>query len=217
MLKHILICGHLKSQVINILALIILFLSKVRSKLLMYVYRHLFSSHGSNFIFDPFSVFTYKNISVGDDVYIGPGASFLSTETFIKLGNKIMFGPNVSIITGDHNSSVIGKYMFDVKDKLPENDQPVIIQDDVWVGANVVILKGVTIGTGSIIAAGSVVTKSVAPYSICAGVPARLIKNRFSESDLAIHQKGLNINLVAKTVSQNLKTESENLEYPTLQ
>jgi acetyltransferase-like isoleucine patch superfamily enzyme len=71
-----------------------------------------------------------------------------------------------------------------VAEKLPENDQPVVIEDDVWAGAHVIILKGVTIGHGSIIAAGSVVTKSFPPYSIIGGVPARLIKMRFSEDQI---------------------------------
>ncbi|CAG0905860.1 unnamed protein product, partial [Darwinula stevensoni] len=80
-----------------------------------------------------------------------------------------MFGPNVTIMGGNHNTSVIGAFMYDVREKLPENDQPVIIEDDVWVGTGVIILKGVTIGKGSIIAAGSVVTKSCKPYSILGG------------------------------------------------
>ena len=58
---------------------------------------------------------------------------------------------------------------------------PVVIEDDVWIGANVTILKGVTIGHGSVIAAGAVVTQSFPPYSIIGGVPARLLKQRFTE------------------------------------
>ena len=56
-----------------------------------------------------------------------------------------------------------------------------IIEDGVWIGANVTILKGVTIGRGSVVAAGAVVTKSCAPYSIIGGIPARLLKMRFTE------------------------------------
>lgn len=64
---------------------------------------------------------------------------------------------------------------MDVSDneKLPNNDLPVVIEDDVWCGANVTILKGVTIGHGSVVAAGAVVTKSFPPYSIIGGVPKR--------------------------------------------
>ncbi len=84
--------------------------------------------------------------------------------------------------------------MIDIKDKLPENDLDVVIEEDVWVGANVIILKGVTIGRGSVIAAGSIVTKNVEPYSIYAGVPARKIKERFSEEEISEHEKLMAIN-----------------------
>jgi len=66
-------------------------------------------------------------------------------------------------------------------EKLPENDQPVVIEEDVWCGANVTILKGVHIGKGSVIAAGAVVIRDVGEYEIWGGVPAKKIKNRFSD------------------------------------
>ena len=63
-----------------------------------------------------------------------------------------------------------------------------------WCGANVVILKGVTIGRSSIIAAGYVVTKSVPPYSIVAGVPAKVIRRKWNEEDIEKHEQFLNNN-----------------------
>ena len=78
---------------------------------------------------------------------------------------------------------------MDSKEKLPENDAPVIIEDDVWTGANVTILKGVTIGRGSVIAAGAVVTKSFPHYSIIGGVPAKLIKMRFTPEEIVEHER----------------------------
>lgn len=66
-----------------------------------------------------------------------------------------------------------------------------VIEDDVWCGANVTILKGVTIGRGSIVAAGAVVTKSFPPYSIIGGVPAKLIKKRFSVGEAEENDKKL--------------------------
>ena len=82
-----------------------------------------------------------------------------------------MFGPNCSIITGDHRIDIVGKYMSEVTvaEKLPENDLPVTIEGDNWIGANAIILKGVTVGTGSVVAAGSVVIHNVPPYSIVGG------------------------------------------------
>ena len=62
------------------------------------------------------------------------------------------------------------------------------IEDDVWCGANVTILKGVTIGRGSIVAAGAVVTKSFPPYSIIGGVPAKLLNHRFTKEQIIEHE-----------------------------
>ena len=66
---------------------------------------------------------------------------------------------------------------------------PIVIEDGVWCGANVTILKGVTIGKDSIVAAGAVVTKSFPPYSIIGGVPAKLLKNRFTEEQIQEHER----------------------------
>lgn len=88
---------------------------------------------------------------------------------------------------GDYNTSDIGKYMYDINEKLPENDQPVVIKDDVWIGSGVIILKGVTIGEGSIIAAGALVNKDINPYSIVGGVPAKILKMRFDKSQINEH------------------------------
>ena len=66
---------------------------------------------------------------------------------------------------------------------------PIVIEDGVWCGANVTILKGVTIGKDSIVAAGAVVTKSFPPYSIIGGVPAKLLKKRFTEEQIQEHER----------------------------
>lgn len=132
-----------------------------------------------------------SNIHVGDHVSFGAGTRILTTRAKVILGNYIMFGPGVTIITGDHRTDVVGKYMIEIKDseKLPENDMDVVIEDDVWLGANSVILKGVTIGRGSIIASGAVVTKSIPPYSIVGGVPAKVLKARFTEQEIEQHER----------------------------
>lgn len=132
-----------------------------------------------------------ENLSIGNGCSIPKGSTFYCTRAELKIGNKVIFGPNPTIITGDHRIDIVGKYIIDVSDneKMPENDAPVIIEDDVWFGANVVVLKGVTIGRGSVVAAGSVVTKSCSPYSIIGGVPAKLIKMRFSPEQIEEHER----------------------------
>ncbi|WP_278887851.1 acyltransferase [Leyella stercorea] len=132
------------------------------------------------------------NMSIGDGSSIPKGSTFYCTEAPLTIGKKVIFGPHPTIITGDHRIDVIGKYIMDSNEKLSENDAPVVIEDDVWCGANVTILKGVTIGRGSVVAAGAVVTKSFPPYSIIGGVPARLLKRRFTDEQIVEHEKMLN-------------------------
>lgn len=153
--------------------------------------KSMFNSCGKNVIFYPFDSFSYSNISIGDYVFIGKGAVFHSSESIINIGNKVMFGPRVTIIGGNHNTAEVGKYMFDVKNKRADDDMPVVVEDDVWVGAGVTILKGTTIGRGSIVAAGSVVRKTVPPYSIIAGVPAKVINTRFDHETIILHEEQL--------------------------
>lgn len=173
----------------RLLGLTIIFVSKCFSRLLMYAMRSMFKKCGKKVLFSPYDHFTFKTIELGDYVAIGPGASFIASESSITIGNKVMFGPGVTIRGGNHNTSVIGKYMYDVREKRPEDDVPVVIEDDVWVGTNVTILKGVRVGRGSIIAAGAVVNKNVPPYSIVAGVPAKVIKMRWSREEIQKHEE----------------------------
>ena len=127
------------------------------------------------------------NLSVGDSTSIPKGSTIYCTEAPCVIGKKVLFGPHPTIITGDHRIDILGKYIADVTveekfvDGVNVYDQPVVIEDDVWVGANVTILKGVTIGHGSVVAAGAVVTKSCPPYSIIGGVPAKVLRKRFEK------------------------------------
>ncbi len=134
-----------------------------------------------------------ENLSIGEGTSIPRGSTFYCTRAPLTIGKKVIFGPHPTIITGDHRIDVIGKHIMDVLDeeKLPENDAPVVIEDGVWCGANVTILKGVTIGRGSIVAAGAVITKKMPPYSIIGGVPAKVLKFRFSVDEVMEHEKGL--------------------------
>ena len=135
--------------------------------------------------------FTWQNVYIGDDVSIGPNAMLMCTRAKIKIGNHVMFGPNVSMITGGHRIDVLGRYMISIKnnEKLPENDKDIILKGDNWIGANATILKGVTVGEGAVVAAGAVVTKDIPPFTIWGGVPAKQIGERFNSEAIAIHKK----------------------------
>lgn len=158
----------------------------------MLLLRSAFKRHGVNFLFDPRDFFTFNTIEVGDDVSIGGGAMLMASESKILIGNKVLFGPKVTIVGGNHNTTVVGKFMYDVHEKRPCDDQDVIFEDDIWVGSCAVILKGVKVGRGSIIAAGAVVNKEVEPYTIVGGVPARQIGLRFNNlEDIMKHEEAL--------------------------
>lgn len=133
----------------------------------------------------------HSNIYMGDHIYIGPRSLIYSTGAKLKIDGHFVAGPGLSIITGDHRINYVGKWIDEVKgnDKLPENDMDVHIEEDVWCGANVTILKGVTLHKGCIVAAGAVVTRDVLPYMIVGGVPARVISRRFSNEQIQQHEQ----------------------------
>ena len=150
---------------------------------------------GKNVSFNPLnSDFIYRHVTIGDNVQIGPHASFIASIAFIHIGNKVRFGPHVTIRGGNHRYDIPCKFLYDytLSDKKAEDDEDVIVQDDVWIGTNVTILKGTTIGRGSIVAAGALCNKSVLPYTIVGGVPAKIIGLRFPKfSDVLLHESYL--------------------------
>ncbi len=165
---------------------------RVYNKIYTPLYKRRFLHCGTNVHFSPIdSHFSYESIHIGNHVSIGYGADMIATRSKIIIGNHVVFAPKVSIRGGDHRTDLVGAYIDTVNDsmKLPENDKDVIFEGDNWIGMNVIILKGVTVGKGSIIAAGAVVNKSVPPYSVVGGVPAKVIKFRFTPSQIIEHEK----------------------------
>jgi acetyltransferase-like isoleucine patch superfamily enzyme len=114
-----------------------------------------------------------EGLIIGNNVGIAQNC-FIQVRGKVVIGNDVMFGPGVSIFSEDHGFSDINIPMIE----QPEIRRGVIIEDNVWVGTRAVILDGVTVGRGSIIAAGSIVKSSVPPFSIVAGVPGKVIKSR---------------------------------------
>lgn len=154
-----------------------------------------------------------ENLSIGDGTSIPKGSTFYCTRASLTIGKKVIFGPKPTIITGDHRIDIIGKFIIDVTDdeKLPSQDAPVVIEDDCWIGANVTILKGVTIGRGCVIAAGAIVTKYLPPYSIAGGVPAKVLKYRFTPEQIIEHEKALYTEEKRLTLDQIAKSR-ENIK-----
>lgn len=106
-------------------------------------------------------------LEIGDDTFVNNGTS-LSASTHIKIGSRVNIAPHCTIIDNDFHGTVD-------RDGPPKM-APIVIEDDAWLGTRVTVLKGVTIGKGSVIASGAVVTKDIPPGVLAGGVPARVIK-----------------------------------------
>jgi len=135
-----------------------------------------------------------RHLTIGKDVVIGM-QNFIAVNG--SIGNGVLISSQVGIIGKyDHDASSVGvpisraPWVFD-KSSAQLSDGEVHIEDDVWVGFGAIILSGVRIGRGSIVAAGALVTKDVAPYSIVVGNPARKIGSRFSPEHIEAHEQGL--------------------------
>ena len=118
-----------------------------------------------NAIFSP-------NVSLGDYSGIGVNARIYGT---CRIGDHVMMGADCTVITRNHRSDRVDVPMMQ---QGFEEERPVVIGDDVWIGDRVTILPGVHIGRGCIIGAGAVVTKDIPEYTVAAGVPARVIRYR---------------------------------------
>lgn len=174
--------------IIKLLQAIPFFIDKILSP----IYKRCMKHCGKDVFLRPITsdIKGLENLSIGDGTSVPKGSVFYCTRAELIIGKNVIFGPRPTIITGDHRIDILGKHIIDVTDeeKLPQNDLPVIIDDGCWIGANVTILKGVTLGCGCVVAAGAVVTKSFPPYSIIGGVPAKLIKMRFTSDQIIEHE-----------------------------
>ena len=135
----------------------------------------------------PINGFNYDSVTVGDFTYgelmvLDFSKSFkLFIGSFCSIASGVVF-----CLAGDHQIETISTFPFKAKalnGKLNEalSKGNIVIDDDVWIGQNSIILSGVHIGQGAVVAAGAVVTKDVPPYTVVAGVPAKIIKHRFNK------------------------------------
>ena len=138
---------------------------------------------------------TVTNSKIEDFVYVGSNTIICNTS----IGKFCSIGPDVKIGLGKHPAHYISTFpaFFSTRKqcqiafadkKYFEESGRIIIGNDVWIGANAIILDNIIIGDGAIIATGAVVTKNIDPYSIVGGVPAHLLKKRFSDQEITLLQ-----------------------------
>lgn len=147
-----------------------------------------FASFGAGASFDPLSstIAGYEYIRLGDGVFIGPHAHLTADGVEIVIGADTVIGPGFYAIAGDHR--------FD-QPNVPFRDadrgvnEPIRIGCNVWIGARVTVLKGVTVRDGAVIGAGSIVTRDVESCAVAVGAPARRVRWRFEGEDRVIHER----------------------------
>jgi chloramphenicol O-acetyltransferase type B len=136
------------------------------------------------------------SIIIGNNFYIG---RYSQIECDAIIGDNVIIGNNVALVGRyDHHYEQIGvpiRLASQIRDKdynWKGLNSKVIIEDDVWVGYGSIIMSGVKINKGAIVAAGSVVTKDVKAYDIVGGNPAKFIKKRFNEEEQKLHESNIN-------------------------
>lgn len=112
-----------------------------------------------------------NHVEIGRDVFLAAGC-WLNAAGGIFLGDEVQLGPYSVLVTGDH-TQIDGSYRFG-----PSRIAPIRICDGSWVAAHATITKGVVVGRGALVAANSVVTREVPPFTIAGGVPARVIQKK---------------------------------------
>jgi len=131
------------------------------------------------------------NVTIGKGTFInGPTHISGSDISPVKIGSFCSIADFVYIISSNHNLGYPTTYQTssglyaDIFKNSKGKQSPITIGNDVWIGAHAVILSGVTIGNGAVIAAGSVVTKDVPPYAVVGGIPSKIIRSRFKDSSI---------------------------------
>lgn len=129
-----------------------------------------------------------RRVAFGHRVQLGVRCTI---QTDVSFGDSVLVAGEVAFLgRHDHRIDAVGKTVWG--SGRGEN-LGIVVQDDVWIGWRAIILDGVTIGRGAVVAAGAVVTRSVNPYSIVAGVPAKEIASRFSNEESRQHESALGI------------------------
>ena len=132
------------------------------------------------------NIYLYENTNLAANSYI----SAYNADFTIKRNCAIAEG--LTVHTGNH-ARILGMFITDVTEDIKPKgyDKDVVIEEDCWIGCNVTILSGVIIGRGCTVAAGAVVNKSMPPYCICGGVPAKPIKRIWTIDEILEHESKL--------------------------
>lgn len=146
---------------------------------------------------DSVRVLNTDNLYMEEETSIGDDSVIMNPKAKFYMGKYSFTARELLVIDGNH-MPIIGMPLIKVTDSIKEQidvthkfNKNVVVKEDVWIGARVTLLCGVVVGRGAIIAAGSVVSKNIPPYSIAGGVPAHVIKIRWTKNQILEHEESI--------------------------
>ncbi|MEV6305187.1 sugar O-acetyltransferase [Actinoplanes sp. NPDC051861] len=133
-------------------------------------------------LLSPFHAGFGSNVHIGDDFFGNVNLTFVD-DVEIRIGDGVMIAPSVTLTTTGHPIHP------ELREDFRRFSEPIVIEDRVWIGSNVVVLPGVRIGYGAVIGAGSVVSRDVPPMTVAVGVPCRVVRE-ITDEDLRTRVAG---------------------------
>ncbi len=196
--------------------------NELRKMLLLNRFRRKWVKRNPNNDTVPNNIFDENTVRIGDYTYGQLNVVSFDNKSKLIIGKYVSIAQSVNFLLDvEHHTDYLMTYPFKSKillEKEPESFSKgnIIIDDDVWIGYGATIMSGVHIGQGAVIAAGAIVTKDVPPYAIVGGVPAHIIKFRFSD-EIVSNIKKININEIDKRfIEENLTLLYKKLELEIL-
>ena len=164
-------------------------MSKLRRLITLMLFRRKWRRKNRNNLTNIGNICDDDLIEVGKGTYGVINVQMFSRQFKLNIGAFCSIAPTVEfVVSADHNTKNVSTYPYkthivklglNIDDSQSKGD--IVVKDDVWIGYNAIIMSGVTIGQGAVVAAGAVVTKDVPPYAIVGGVPAKVISYRFQQ------------------------------------
>ncbi len=175
---------------IRLLAKIINIFSHINNRLYGFVLKSSFGHCGKNVVLHKPNVCSNpSNMYLYDNTSIMKNWTLLSDTGKFIMKDHCIASTNLVVITGNHNRVVEHTLQDSIANRLADEEKDVVLEEEVWLGTNVTLLPGITIGRGTTVAAGSVVNRDLPPYTLCAGIPAKVKKVYWTEEQIIKHEE----------------------------
>lgn len=165
-------------------------ITRIRNKRYAHIHKSSSVSWSSK-VYNPNNLYMEEHTNISaDSVIMNTKARFIMKKySGAAFGLTVITGGHISV-PGKHHKQVTNK-MKELLDFNKEEDKDIVVEEDVWIGARVTLLRGVTLGRGCIVGAGSVVRRSIPPYAIVTGNPAKIVGFRFTPQEMAVHEEAI--------------------------